>query len=138
MTDREKKQREILLGLVNECENCAQMGERIMCQSLPKEEARLKCVDQALSELNAIPTFDEEELEDLSKVLAKLKALSPKEVGVEEIRKAIEEHKWKMAKYVMENQTMDLGQSSEVLAKSLLTNYSIRRRDEDTKTNNKT
>lgn len=46
-----KSVREILLKIVNDCEECAQMGERIMCQTAAKEEKRLKCIDFALSDL---------------------------------------------------------------------------------------
>ena len=38
---------DILLSLVNECEECAMRGERIMCQTAPKEEMRLKCIATA-------------------------------------------------------------------------------------------
>ena len=91
MTDREKKQREILIEVIEDCGGHARAYQLI--------------IDQALSELNAT-----------------------EEVGCEEIKKVIEKHKWNIAKYVMENKTLDVGQSSNDLAQALKDKFIITRR----------
>jgi hypothetical protein len=54
MTSFKEKLKEILLTLVNECEECAMRGERIMCQTASKEETRLKCVSKVVSQILAL------------------------------------------------------------------------------------